>query len=153
MKRGIALVLIALLCAAIVFAWWVLRDQEAPQIAQGLSCEDLRHCGKANTDFDAIIRQQFPAGTTSDALEGELSAQGFHRDPKQPKICTPRGANGPIGVLSVECPSWDGHWNPYNSLVYRWGRFPCGNQAAVMWSADRNGRVTHTEGYLSYACL
>jgi hypothetical protein len=128
-------------------------DLGPPPIAGDADCHDWRNCEKASRQFDATVARRFPLGTPQQVLETTLLQQHFERDPHQPKTCTPRGARSPIGVLTIECPEWDPHWDPKNALVYRWGRFPCGSTVGVIWSADRKGRIVHREGYFEYACL
>jgi hypothetical protein len=153
MGRLIALAVVGVLAAVLAGGWWLLRDPGPPPIAHGLSCANVRNCEKANAAFDAIIRRHFPTGTPATALEAALASEGFHRDTNQPRSCTSNSAKAPVGVLFIECPAWDASWNPHNSLSYEWGSFPCGSRAGVMWSTDHDGRVTHIEGYLNYACL
>jgi hypothetical protein len=124
-----------------------------PPILGDIRCDDWRGCGNASRAFTSVLRNNFPVGTRGDVLQAELLKQGFHHLPSSITKCLPRGELAPIGVKYVQCPAWDANWNPRNDLVYGWGWFPCGSQVGVAWSEDRNGKISHIEGYYDYTCL
>lgn len=125
-----------------------------PQIARGLSCENLFGCERAYKDFNEILRRRFPAGGDASLLISELTKEGFRYPPHPQKKCVLAGNSPYPDVPFAECPPWDPDWNPKNTLsyIFRDERPICAHEIDVIWSADLRNRIKHVQGFYSLTC-
>ena len=130
-----------------------------PTILNNIHCDASENCSVVSQEFNRVVQEHFPTGSSEEALETELLAEGFeHPEPVGLTRCTieKNFSAAPIGKAIIECPSWDAHWNPQNALVYRQSEGlvgACGSEAGVRWSSDTRMRLTHIEGYYGSSCI
>lgn len=125
----------------------------APRIVGTIRCFNPRNCSEATREFVQVLQKRFPVGTGEAVLRMVLEDQGFHGLPASITRCLSRGEQAPIGVVVIQCPSWDPNWNPKRHLSYGWGFIPCGSGVGVLWSADNRGIITHIDSYYDFTCL
>ena len=129
-----------------------------PPILGNIHCDDRNDCSVASKEFNAVVQHRFLIGSSEAALEKELMGQGFVRPnpPSMTRCRKPDDNSAPVGELYIDCPAWDAKWNPQNHLVHRssdgWSII-CGREFGVLWSSDKQGNLTHVEGYYSVNCL
>jgi hypothetical protein len=154
MKRKLLLVgAVALLVAIVIAAQ--KSHLRPPPVVGNIYCNNAADCNAATRRFTAAVQQRFPIGSKQNLLEIELLKQGFHHLPESLAKCRGWNESVPIGVETIDCPSWDRNWNPRHHLSYDFTgpMIVCGRNVAVVWSSDQAGNITHVEGYYNITCL
>ena len=119
--------------------------------ADQLSGPNLSEPAETSRQLTARLQQQFPLGTTEDALKAALFAQGFEPLPPPPLHCVQpvqQGRPVDVGQTVAVCPPQDER----KSLQYQWGNGTCAATITVRWSADDHQTVTLLDGYYHSTC-
>jgi hypothetical protein len=141
----------------VLFSGW--PHDRPPPIAQGVIVEaDWADFDAGSRKFNAAIQQKFPQGAPESKLVQTLVSQHFHFARPAHEGCKTiqeqrkmeMGSNIGGGPTSYyECPEWD----PKRTLRYAWGGIPCDQYVLVQWSADKQGRLTHIQGFYGGGCM
>lgn len=127
---------------------------EPPPIMKGhITAADWLKWDDAEQKITAMLNTRFPPGTDAALLESTLLAQGFEFPKPPPPDCVPRGERVPIGRVYRECFIAEQLKALRRTLIYEWGRFPCGYKASVLWSEGEGGEITLVKGFYYAACL
>src|SRR5262245_7184826 len=125
---GVRTWLVLLSIAAIIIigagAWWLLRDDNLPPIAQDVPYASV----DGNLVFSSRVTQRYPVGMKILELRGELKQAGFVLDPEKPS------EGDGAGRLTRE-----------NVL--------CRKVWAIVWKANQQGRIKTVDGSFGRHCL